>query len=73
VVEDHEDHGKDKHRRRNVSHRRHCYLALALSTSCEELLRSRTTTNRDVLLLHGRSLTIFFHSNCSRPSQDVER
>jgi hypothetical protein len=59
----------------NIVHRRHFYLALALSTFCDDLLRSRTTTNRGVHLLHVRSPAIFlatptrdsFAGHCSRP------
>jgi hypothetical protein len=32
VVEYHEDHTKNKHYKKDVSHLRHCYLVLALST-----------------------------------------
>jgi hypothetical protein len=46
VVEYHEDRTKNKHHKRDISHLRHCYLALALSTP---------TMNFSG---HGRPLTI---------------
>jgi hypothetical protein len=50
-IENHEDHAKIKHPRRNVSHQRHCYLALALSTPAMNFSG------------HGRPTTTSFFTN----------
>jgi hypothetical protein len=53
VVENHEYKSKNKHRWRNIRHQRHdSTLHLRVPSLLDRLLRPRTTTNRDVFLLH---------------------
>jgi hypothetical protein len=70
VVEYHEDHTKNKHYKKDVSHLRHCYLVLALSTPVMNRRPSSQTIagDRTPAIFSATPARDSFAGHCSWPS-----